>query len=175
MKRSQALRTLLGTVLVTSTAGTAEDVFQAEFKRAWKRSRDYTLTTFNLMPEEHMGFKPMPEMFAFRTQFTHCITYTTAQLAGRLGVKDPYADIQGWAQKSKAEIAAELDRFYEWVGTTIAKVPAVQLAKQFDFVGESLTGKQLCYALENHIIHHRGQAIVYLRLKGVTPESYFGW
>jgi uncharacterized damage-inducible protein DinB len=29
--------------------------------------------------------------------------------------------------------------------------------------------------MENHIIHHRGQAIVYLRLNGVKPKGYFGW
>ncbi|MCU0354066.1 MAG: DinB family protein [Cytophagales bacterium] len=29
--------------------------------------------------------------------------------------------------------------------------------------------------MENHIIHHRGQAIVYLRLKGIRPEGYVGW
>lgn len=34
MKRSQAIRTLLGTALATTAAGKAEDAFQAEFKRA---------------------------------------------------------------------------------------------------------------------------------------------
>ncbi|RZM10040.1 MAG: DinB family protein, partial [Pedobacter sp.] len=30
-------------------------------------------------------------------------------------------------------------------------------------------------AMDNHIIHHRGQCMVYLRMNGITPEGYLGW
>jgi uncharacterized damage-inducible protein DinB len=33
---------------------------------------------------------------------------------------------------------------------------------------------RLRYALENHIIHHRGQCVVYLQLWGITPVGYLG-
>ncbi len=179
MKRKQAIQTLVGGLLaspvVTAQASVKEDAFQREFKQAWKRSQEYTLAIFNQMPEEHLNFKPTPEMFSFRMQFVHCMIYTTAQLANRVGVKDPYETTQGWNQRSKADVAGELTRFYAWVQQTVAGLKPEQLSKMEDFVGEAITGRQLCYALENHIIHHRGQGIVYLRLKGITPEGYFGW
>jgi uncharacterized damage-inducible protein DinB len=34
--------------------------------------------------------------------------------------------------------------------------------------------RDLCYRLLDHVAHHRGQAIVYLRLKGITPPDYPG-
>ncbi len=179
MKRKQAIQTLVGGLLaspvVAVQASVKEDAFQNEFKQAWKRSQEYTLAIFNQMPEEHLNFKPMPEMFSFRMQFVHCMIYTTAQLASRVGVTDPYETTQGWNQRSKADVAGELTRFYAWVQQTVAGLKPEQLSKMEDFVGEAITGRQLCYALENHIIHHRGQGIVYLRLKGITPEGYFGW
>ncbi len=179
MKRKQAIQTLVGGLLaspvLTVQASVKEEAFQKEFKQAWKRSQEYTLTIFNQMPEEHLNFKPTPEMFSFRMQFVHCMIYTTAQLASRVGVKDPYETAQGWNQRSKADVATELTRFYDWVQQTVSALKPEQLSKMEDFVGEAITGRQLCYALENHIIHHRGQGIVYLRLKGITPEGYFGW
>ncbi|WP_420153538.1 DinB family protein [Siphonobacter sp.] len=176
MKRKQVLKTLLAGLVVSPVRAAAPATdFQQEFQKAWKRSRDYTLTIFNQMPEEHLNFKPTPEMFSFRMQFVHCMIYTTAQLASRLNVKDPYETAQGWNQRSKADVAAELGRFYDWVQQTVATQTSAQLSKMQEFVGEELTGPQLFYALENHIIHHRGQGIVYLRLKGITPEGYFGW
>lgn len=149
--------------------------FKQEFGAAWQRSRDYTLTVFNQMPEEHLDFQYTPESMSFRTQFVHCITFTAMQLAGRLEIPNPYETKKDWAKLTKAQLSDEIKGFYAWVEKVAGEVSPERLAKEEGFAGGKLQVWQFFYAMENHIIHHRGQAICYVRLKGITPEGYVGW
>ena len=76
---------------------------------------------------------------------------------------------------NKEEVIAELNRMYTYVFKVIKNLPEKELYEPIDFAGDTITGWRLIYAMENHIIHHRGQCVVYLRLKGVTPNGYLGW
>ncbi len=37
------------------------------------------------------------------------------------------------------------------------------------------TRYQIANIMDNHLSHHRGQMVVYLRLKNIKPPSYLGW
>ncbi len=151
--------------------------FKDEFATAWKRSEEYTLTVFNQMPESKLEFRYTPESFSFRTQFVHCIIYTAAQLSGRLAIANPYEKMPPsfWAKLSKSELENELRKFYAWVQKVVNETKTENLLKSEDYAGGSLPVWRFFYAMENHIIHHRGQAICYLRLNEVIPEGYVGW
>lgn len=149
--------------------------FKEEFSPAWKSSLNYTLTVFNQMPEEHLDFSYTPESMSFRTQFVHCITFTASQLAGRLEISNPYENKKDWSKLSKAQVADEIKGFYAWVEKVVGETPVEKLAKEEGFAGGKIQVWRFFYAMENHLIHHRGQAICYLRLKGITPEGYVGW
>jgi uncharacterized damage-inducible protein DinB len=149
--------------------------FKVEFAAAWKRSRDYTLKIFNQMPEEHLDFHYTEEAMTFRSQFVHCVSFTAAQLSDRFEAGNPFNNDINYNTLSKAQIAAEIGRFYDWVGELATKQTSAKLNEMRGFSGEKMPNWQFFYAMENHLIHHRGQAICYLRLKGVTPEGYVGW
>jgi uncharacterized damage-inducible protein DinB len=151
--------------------------FKQEFARAWKRSEEYTLTLFQQMPEEHFAFQYTPESFTYRFQFVHCIIFSANHIAVRLGIENPYEKRKrdAWDNISKADLAKELHDFYAWVRKVVSEAPPKTLLEEEKFAGDTIPKWQLLLALENHIIHHRGQAIVYLRLKGVTPEGFVGW
>ncbi|MBD1207471.1 MAG: DinB family protein [Ignavibacteria bacterium] len=151
--------------------------FKQEFARAWKRSEDYTLTVFEQMPEEKLLYKYTPESFTFAFQFIHCIIFSANHVAVRLGVPNPYEKRKrdAWDNISKADLSKELHEFYAWVRKVVNEAPPKTLLEEEKFAGDTIPKWQLLLGLENHIIHHRGQAIVYLRLNGVTPEGYVGW
>lgn len=180
--RKKALSTLgLGLASMAATARTPRDhrEFREEFLSAWKSSEKYTLELFNQMPEKLMDWKYTPESFSWRTQFVHCIIFNSAQLAMRLAIKDPYEAVtmKGgyWSKLSKAKLEKELLGFYEWVRKVAKETPLEQLSELTSFGSEDIPLWRLFYALENHIIHHRGQAVCYLRLNGITPIGYVGW
>ena len=182
ISRKTLLKSLFGGFLAIPTFGKSQiekDLlgFKDEFATAWKRSEEYTLTVFNQMPEEKFGFKYTDESFSFHTQFVHCIIYTAAQLSGRLSIPNPYEKMPPsfWAKLSKSDLENELRKFYAWVQQIVNETKAEMLLKSEDYAGGSLPIWRFFYAMENHIIHHRGQAICYLRLNEIIPEGYLGW
>ncbi len=64
---------------------------------------------------------------------------------------------------------------YAFIRQSIQNLSKDELLLDCDFAGDTIPVWRLFYALENHIIHHRGQCVVYLRLKGVIPKGYYGW
>jgi uncharacterized damage-inducible protein DinB len=180
--RNIALKTIFGSLVsipIFAKKSTQISNFKAEFAAAWKSSESYTLKLFNQMPEEKLDWRYTPESFSWRTQFVHCIMFNTAQLCGRLKIDNPTDaknKMEGyWKKLSKSELEEELKDFYAWIEKISTEAPDNVLVKMEPYGGEEIPIWRLFYALENHIIHHRGQAVCYLRLNGITPIGYIGW
>jgi len=150
-------------------------LLRQELKTAWLRSEKMTLINVEQMPPEFFTFKYTDEAMSFAEQWRHCVIYTCGQLAGRTGLKNPYKDVKLPVQMPKEEVIKELKNMYTFVRQSIDKLPNKKLFATCDFAGDKIPIWRLFYALENHIIHHRGQCIVYLRLKGVKPKGFYGW
>lgn len=112
---------------------------------------------------------------SFAEQWRHCVVYTCGQLAGRSGMVNPYADIKLPVQMTKEHVIEEMENMYRWVRKTIQDLTDEKLLSNCEFAGDTIPIWRLFYAMENHIIHHRGQCVVYLRLNGVVPKGYYGW
>lgn len=146
-----------------------------ELKAAWLRSETMTLTNVKQMPPEFFTFKYTDEAMTFAEQWRHCVIYTCGQLAGRTGIKNPYKDVKLPVQMPKEDVIKELEKMYIFVRQSIEELSDEKLLSNCDFAGDTIPVWRLFYALENHIIHHRGQCIVYLRLNGIVPKGYYGW
>lgn len=185
MNRLSFLKTALGAALLPAAAlakpvtpvETAAEAtrLRRELDQAWRASERTTLLTAGQMPAEHFAFRYTPGAMTFAEQWRHCCEFTVAQVTGRLGVKNPYEIRPLPALLTKAEALTELKAMYAFVRETIAEAPAETLLAEDAYMGETLPVWRILYALENHLIHHRGQCVVYLRLKGIAPEGYLGW
>jgi|JI6StandDraft_1071083.scaffolds.fasta_scaffold10210_5 uncharacterized damage-inducible protein DinB len=177
LSRKKALKTLLGSFFALPVFASTPKVSRsavAEFLESHKRSKKYTLAVFNQMPEDGMTFKPLPEMFTFQRHFVHCIEFVAGQLTARLSIKNPFDGID-LNKLSKEETKKALNDCYDWVEKTVATATPQQLAKTGDFSGDQVDLLRLLYICENHLIHHRGTTMVYLRMKNIVPEGYVGW
>ncbi len=146
-----------------------------ELKAAWLRSETMTLTNVEQMSPESFTFKYTEEAMTFAEQWRHCVVYTCGQLAKRADIKNPYENIKLPVQMPKEDVIKELKNMYAFVRQSIEGLSNEKLLSNCDFAGDTIPIWRLYYALENHIIHHRGQCIVYLRLEGVVPKGYYGW
>lgn len=142
---------------------------------AWNRSEKLTMVNIKQMPLEFFEFKYTPEAMSFAEQWRHCVMYTCGQLASRSGLENPYANIKLPVQMTKDHVIEEMENMYNWVRQSIRSLSDEKLLSTCDFAGDTIPVWRLFYAMENHIIHHRGQCVVYLRLKGVIPKGYYGW
>lgn len=146
-----------------------------ELVEAWHQSEKMTLANVEQMPPEHFTFKYTEEAMTYSEQWRHCIIYTCGQLSGRAGIDNPYENIKLPVQMTKEHVIKELKEMYRHIRKSISGLSDEKLRSHCDFAGGTIPVWRLFYAMENHIIHHRGQCVVYLRLKGVVPKGYYGW
>lgn len=197
MKRTHFLKNMLGLGLLSfwgcqtdreepkpaalaGIGGTLEkenpmQLLRQELRAAWLRSEKMTLTNVEQMPPEYFTFKYTKEAMTFSEQWRHCVIFTCGQLAGRTGIKNPYKNVKLPVQMPKESIIQELKNMYTFVRDAIEEITDEKLLAVCDFAGDTIPIWRLLYALENHIIHHRGQCVVYLRLNGVKPKGFYGW
>lgn len=197
MKRNHFLKNILGlglisiwscqtddtnerlTKLATSKNESSKDdsvkALRQELTDAWLRSETMTLKNVEQMPPEFFTFKYTDEAMTFAEQWRHCVVYTCGQLAYRAGIENPYEDVKLPVQMPKEDVIKELKNMYNFVRNAIQEVSNETLFSDSDFAGDTIPLWRLFYALENHIIHHRGQCVVYLRLNGVVPKGFYGW
>lgn len=151
------------------------NILRQELKAAWLRSETMTLANVEQMPPEFFSFKYTEEAMTFAEQWRHCVMYTCGQLAGRAGIKNPYEDVKLPIQMPKDDVIRELKNMYAFIRQSIEELSDKKLLSSCEFAGDTIPIWRLFYALENHIIHHRGQCVVYLRLNGVVPKGFYGW
>ena len=150
-------------------------LLRKELTAAWDRSESMTLKNVAQMPPEFFTFKYTPEAMSFAEQWRHCVMYTCGQLASRADIENPYENVKLPVQMPKDDVIKELKNMYNFVRQTIKDLSEEVLLGNCDFAGDTIPIWRLIYALENHIIHHRGQCVVYLRLKEVIPKGFYGW
>lgn len=180
MKRNAFLKKAAGIAILPgvgqlTTASPDVDRIRKELLDAWLASEKVTLLTAGQMPEEMYSFRYTPEAMTFAEQWRHCCQFTVGQMQADFGMPNLYADQKLPKVMTKQQVLAELTRMYAFVRQTIESVPAEKLLADVDFGENKIPGWRLLCAMENHIIHHRGQCMVYLRLKGITPQGYYGW
>lgn len=124
-----------------------------------ENSRNYTVAVAEAMPEKNYGFKPVPEVWSFLEQLHH-IAYGIGWWEDNY-VKGNKID---WAptpiKKTKKEVINYLGQAYDSLKETTGKTQlSDDLIKGFN-------------STLDHITHHRGQAILYLRCKNIQAPEY---
>lgn len=124
-----------------------------------ENSRKYTLSVAGLMPDVAYVFKPADEVFTFG-ELLHHIAYGIQWWEANY-VKGKQTE---WAppavQNNKKDIITYLEKAYGSLTQTLSN------GKLSD---KAVSG---VHASLDHITHHRGQAVTYLRCQGITPPEY---
>jgi len=142
-----------------------------EFVQSWKNTKAYTLAVAEAMPAELYGFRPAPEEFSFAGQMIHIAYANYAWFAGVVGEKREIADA---ANQEKPAVLTYLRDTFDFCIAALDRITPEQLDKTMPSVGnrESGSGRDALLNMYMHVAHHRGQAIVYLRLSGIKPPEY---
>lgn len=143
-----------------------------EFLRRLNNSETYTRQVLAAMPGSQLRFRPAAKSRTFFELFVHigeAQLYTASQ-----GVKVKQLKFRGSAD-SHHELDAFLEASYAELRRAITKLNEEDLGQQKSFWdGPASVSRILAFTLD-HVTHHRGQATVYLRIKGVKPPDYVGW
>lgn len=149
--------------------------FAKEFHPLWQRAEAYLIAVAEAMPEEDYTFKATPENLSFAAQMMHIVqnvSWLNSTYIAR--ENNPFMDVSPEG-KSKQEIIQMLKEVFAYVTTTLEHFPDQQLKDPVRFGGEDVNKERILYLMRDHTTHHRAQAILYLRMKGITPPKYVGW
>jgi uncharacterized damage-inducible protein DinB len=152
----------------------SQDSFLSDYKIKWQNAKDYTLEFAAVMPEDYYTYTPTPVEMTYREQLKHIagnmVWLCSSYLDGSKTHIDP--SIVG---NSKKEIVAMMEQVFAYASKTITALTEKDLNEKVDFISGEMTKRRILMLMSDHIAHHRGQLVVYLRMKNVEPPKYVGW
>ena len=168
-------RTTFTLILLAATISNlhAQDASADEILTKWKNAAQYTINLIDSMPAEHFDFRPTPEIRMFKEQIVHIVDNMTWLSSSYLGAKE----FDAKKPMTKNEHMEYMRAGCEYAGKAmaIALRDSSLMNTKKDFFAGPMNGRQIIRLMHDHMTHHRGQLIIYLRLKGVKPPKYFGW
>lgn len=166
--------TLLAVALLLCLSAKAQETYLQEFQQKWANAKDYTLELARAMPEEYYDFKPTEEQMTFKRQLLHTTSNIVWLTSDYLHGEKLEADLKSDAY-SKAEVIDLLEQAFDNAAAAVKAFPVEELTTKVKFFAGPMSKRQIMVLLNDHVVHHRGQMIVYARLKGVEPPRFRGW
>jgi uncharacterized damage-inducible protein DinB len=120
------------------------------------------------MPPDHYGFRPHSESMNFGELMAH-IASTNYQFCAGLKDAEPPAFP---SPTDKDGYVKFLSDSFDYCAVVIPNLTEEQMNRTHSSPDGQLPGREVLLAMYVHVAHHRGQAEIYLRDKGIRPPSY---
>ncbi len=150
--------------------------FIKEYLERFENSRKYLIEVADAMPEGKYNFRATQESLSFAENLMHigyAMDWHTQSLLGGRESRDWNTDTRyKVAGKSKKEIIKIVDETFNETISFIKQFDIAKFDEELDYFGLNRTKRQIFLLLADHITHHRGQILVYLRLNGLVPPRY---
>jgi uncharacterized damage-inducible protein DinB len=163
-----ALTVLLWLSLLTADAATVPVNATGEYATHFGALSDLSVAVAQAMPPEQYGFRPHAESMSFGELMSH-IANTNYQFCAGLKDSSPPALP---SPTDKDGVIKFLSDSFAYCSTVIPALTDEQLGKYHNSPDGRLLGREILLVMYIHVAHHRGQAEIYLRDKGIRPPSY---
>lgn len=120
------------------------------------------------MPADQYGYKPHPDSMTFGELMSHIATTNFQFCAGLADASTPQLP----SPAEKAAIVKFLSDSFAYCAKAIPAATEASLTALHNSPDGRLSGWEVLLAMFVHTAHHRGQAEIYLRNKGIRPPSY---
>ena len=172
--------TLLAFALLLPAVAPAQTTVKDALAKHWKTSGEFTIAVADAMPADDYNFRPNPVEMSFGELMAHIAGVNENACANASGLKRPDlpAALAAWSKDYlKADVPKDAAlAFLKESFAFCDKAIAAMTPERFDTVvgppARNLTGFEWLWAYFTHTAHHRGQAEIYLRLKGIKPPDY---
>ena len=168
-------------IAFSQTQGNDLDVWRTDIDGRWAAAQAYTLDVLDAMPSDHLHYVAFEGEYSFVKHLTH-LGYYNAVLVGSIKdgpFRNPPVDLKEWTEPDRPskEVAREyLNRTFDrarrlCASFTLADVERNPVIPFTEWRGGH-RGRDMVWRAITHTFHHRAQAIVYLRGKGIEPPRY---
>jgi uncharacterized damage-inducible protein DinB len=160
-------------LFLTLTANAAAPA-ATEYAKHFDALSALSVAVAQAMPPDQYGFRPHPESMDFGQLMSHIAT-TNYQFCAGLKDSDPPAlpSLTGKDKgKDKDAVVKFLADSFDYCSAVIPNLTEEQLSTPHNSPDGRLLGREILLAMYIHVAHHRGQAEIYLRDKGIKPPGY---
>ncbi len=172
------MKLLLSTLALAIPAFSQTLTMKDALVKHWKVTGDFTIAVAKAMPAADWGFRPNPEEMTFGELIPHIAGANLNACANAANLKRP--DIPEPILKSVAEkrppdrdLALQfLADSFKFCNDVVAGMTVEKLETVTGLTQRKMSGFEWLWGYFTHTAHHRGQAEVYLRVKGIKPPEY---
>jgi uncharacterized damage-inducible protein DinB len=154
--------------MLATNASTAPANAAGEYAKHFEPLSKLSVAVAQAMPPEQYGFRPHPDSMNFSQLMSHIAT-TNYQFCAGLEDSEPPALP---SPTDKDAVVKFLSDSFDYCSVVIQKLTEEQLNAPHNSPDGRLLGREILLAMYIHVAHHRGQAEIYLRDKGIRPPSY---
>ncbi len=178
--KKQLAATFALAFLAATTPALAQNTIKDALAKHWKTSGEFTIAVADAMPADSYNFRPNPEEMSFGELMAHIAGVNESACANASGLPRPElpAKIVEWSKATtKVEVSKDtaipfLKDSFEFCDKAVTAMTPERLDSVVGPPARNLTGFEWLWAYFTHTAHHRGQAEVYLRVKGIKPPDY---
>jgi uncharacterized damage-inducible protein DinB len=153
-------------------AAASHGLFLDTFQKHWSTAKELTLAVADAMPAESYDFKPVPAEMSFGEQMIHIADSSYYYCSYIADAKSPYPDPVKGAKIEKAGAMKDLGASFDYCSKVFDGLDEARLSQLHTSGKRSSSTIETMLGAMVHMAHHRGQAEVYLRLKGIKPPPY---
>lgn len=162
---------------LSTSVAQAQSTIKDSLVKHWKATGEFTTAVAKAMPAEDYKFKPVAEEMSFGQLILHIGVADINACSVASGAAMPEVPIEvrtalkGDGEVNKDAAVAFIGKAFDLCNSAVATMTGEKLDA---VVGgqRKMTGFEWLWAYFTHTAHHRGQAEVYLRLKGIKPPQY---
>ena len=177
MKSLRSILSICGIILMSNSLfgqGMTDEIIKGHMIADWERAKAYTKEYLDAMPEDGMNFKPTPDIRSFAEQMLHMSQGTIGLIVSGTGATPIF---QGKSLekmdelKTKSALTQVVMQAYDFAIESIRNLDASKLSNIVKRGNYEVTQYGWLNKAFEHQTHHRAQATIYLRLKGIKPPN----
>lgn len=158
---------------LAQSASKSESKFIEDFEHHWGIAKGLAVAVAGAMPADDYSFRASPSEMSFAEQMTHITQTNYGYCSFIADAKPPYEEPKDVSKNGhKDKIVKDLGDSFDYCTKIFDELTEAQLN---DFHGQGkgrFNTRGVMLGVMVHMAHHRGQAEVYLRLKGIKPPEY---
>jgi len=174
------MKSNLLTILALALPVLAQTTVKDALVKHWKTSGEFTIAVAGSMPAESYNFRPDPEEMSFGQLMRHIAAVNLDACSNASGMTRPALPSKiAELAKDKGDVDIEketaiefLNDSFDFCNQAVASMSPHRMDTVVGPPASHLTGFEWLWSYFTHTAHHRGQAVIYLRLKGIKPPDY---
>jgi uncharacterized damage-inducible protein DinB len=164
-------------ILLVAGTGWAQEAhaagsFLETYQKHWSTAKKLALAVADAMPAESYDFKASAPEMSFGEQMEHIAGANYSYCSVVADSKSPFSDPAKDAKIEKAAAMKDLGASFDYCSKVFAGLDDTKLSQMHVAGKRSVSTLDAMLGVFVHMAHHRGQAEVYLRLKGIAPPNY---